>query len=516
MVEKVTVDGHSLTLEGLVAVARRGVPVEVPQAVLAKVRANREVLEKLVEEGLRCYGVNTGLGPLSHVLLGPEEAEDLQENMVKSHATGVGKPFPPDVVRAAMLLRANTLAKGRSGVRPELLERLVAMLNAKAHPVVPSKGSVGASGDLVPLAHMALAIIGSPYGLVELEGEIKRADEALKEVGLGPLRLSYKEGLALVNGTSFSTALLALAVHDSALLAKAADVALAMSLEAVGGRMAPFDPGYLSLRPFGGQVECAENVRKLVEGSELIEHPGLRRAQDPYCVRCAPQVHGAAREAIGFARSIVEVELNSADDNPLIFDEEPYCRTGGNFHAQPIALASDVLAVGLCTLGNISERRTCFLLMGRENELLPDFLVPPGGKVGLQSGLMLAQYTAAALAAENRSLCCPASVQNIPTGGNFEDVVSMSLAAALKARRVLENTARVLAVEFLCAFQALWLRGPEKAGQGTRAAYDFLSSQGVRPLEDDRPTGQDVERIAGLLLDGQLVSAVEEAVGGLA
>ena len=507
------IDGNSLTLGSLVAVARGFKPVRVPEEVRERLEANRKVLEGLVGEGLRCYGINTGLGPLSHLVLEPEEASELQENLVRSHATGVGPPLPTEVVRAAMLLRANTLAKGYSGVRPEVLERLIALLNARAHPVVPSRGSVGASGDLVPLAHMALALVGDPEGVVELGGRILKADRALRELGLGRLRLSYKEGLAPVNGTSFSTAIAALATYDSLNLAKTADIALAMSLEAVGGRRAPFDEGYLSLRPFRGQMACAENVRRLVEGSRLLDHPGLRRAQDPYCLRCAPQVHGAVREAVGFSKSLIEVELNSADDNPLIFPEGTRCRTGGNFHAQPVALASDVLAIGLCSLGNISERRVNFLLKGRENEVLPDFLIPPEGRPGLQSGLMLVQYTAAALAAENRALCCPASVQNIPTGADFEDVVSMSMAAALKARQVLENTTRILAIELLCAFQALYLREPELAGEGTRAAYEFLSSKGLRPLEEDRALSQDIELVYGLVLKGELLSAVEEAMG---
>ncbi|RLI07201.1 histidine ammonia-lyase [Candidatus Bathyarchaeota archaeon] len=512
MVEKVPIDGRGLSLEDLVAVARGLAPVEVPDAVVKRLEENRRLLEELVEEGVRCSGVNTGLGPLSHVVLGPDEAGELQENIIKSHATGVGPSLPTDVVRAAMLLRANTLAVGHSGVRPEVLARLASMLNSRAHPVVPSRGSVGASGDLVPLAHMALAVVGSPHGLVELGGRILRADEALGELGLGPLGLSYKEGLALVNGTSFSTAVLALATYDSLVLSKTADIALAMSLEAVGGRLEPFDHGYLSLRPFRGQMACAENVRRLVRGSRLVGHPGLGRAQDPYCLRCAPQVHGSAREALALARRLVEVELNSADDNPLIFAEEPRCRTGGNFHAQPLALAADVLSIGLCYLGNISERRTNFLLKGGEG-VLPPFLVGPGGKPGLQSGLMLAQYTAASLAAENRALSCPASVQNIPTGADFEDVVSMSMAAALKARQILENTTRILAIEVLCAFQALALRGPEGAGDGTRAAYRFLEGRGLEPLTEDRPTGRDVELVSELVSSGGLLSAVEEALG---
>ncbi len=515
MKDAVILDGESLTLEDLVAVARHGARVAVPEHVRERVQKSREVLEDIVRAGSRCYGVTTGFGPLGRVLIRPEEGRELQENLLRSHAVGVGPPLPTEVVRAAMLLRANTLAKGRSGVRPELLDRLVELLNARAHPVVPSLGSVGASGDLAPLAHMALALVGRPEGLLEMGGEVLRADEGLARLGLRPLELNLKEGLALVNGTSISTALTALAAHDALVLAKTADVALSMCLEAVGGYLAPFDEEYLALRPFAGQMACAKNVRELVRGSELVEHPGLRRAQDPYCIRCAPQVHGAAREAIAFARSLVQVELNSADDNPLIFEEEPRCRAGGNFHAQPIALAADVLATGLCTLGNISERRANYLLSGR-CELLPEALVPPSVKAGLHSGLMIVQYTAAALVAELRQLASPASVQNVPTGADFEDVVSMSLAAALKARRCVELLARVLAAELVCAFQALSLREPERAGEGTRAAYEFLRAHGLRPVEADRPLGRDVERVAQLVLKAELLEAVEEAVGELA
>ncbi len=513
--EEVILDGEGLTIEALVAVARHGTRVALAERVRERVRENRRVLEELVRSGVRCYGVTTGFGPLGRVLIKPEEARELQENLILSHAVAVGSPLPAEVVRAAMVLRANTLAKGRSGVRPELLDRLVAMLNAGAHPVVPSKGSVGASGDLAPLAHLALAVVGSPHGLVELNGRIMKADEALKALGLGPLKLSYKEGLALINGTSVSTAILALAVHDALILAKTADIALAMTLEAVGGYLGPFDEEYLALRPFRGQMACARNVRRLVEGSELVGQPGLKRTQDPYCVRCAPQVHGAAREALRFARSLIEIELNSADDNPLIFEEEPRCRAGGNFHAQPIALAADVLAIGLCTLGNASERRTSFLLTGQANEVLPDALVPPGVKAGLHSGLMLAQYVAAALVAESRAFCCPASVQNVPTGSDFEDVVSMSLAAAHKARQVLEDTAKILAAELLCAFQALSLRGPDRAGRGTRVAYEVLKAEGIEPLEADRPTSRDLERIVEIALKGKLLRAIEAEIGEL-
>jgi len=517
----VVLDGSSLTIEDVVDVARHGRRVVVPPEVLERVRANRAILEEAVVKGrVRCYGVSTGFGPLGQVLIAPEEARELQRNLVLSHSCAVGEPLPTEVVRAVLLLRANTLAKGRSGVRPELIQALVGLLNRHVHPVVPSRGSVGASGDLAPLAHVALVLMGRPEGRAEFSGRTLRADEALRAAGLSPIELDLKEGLALLNGTSAMAGVLALAVHDAAVLAKTADVCLAMTLEAIGGFPEAFDEQYLAQRdafPLSqGHLACARNIRVLTRGSRLLNDPRLRRAHDPYSVRCAPQVHGAVREGLAFARRIVEAELNSADDNPLFFEEEPHCRSGGNFHGQPLALAADVLAIAMATLGNISERRTALLMNRHLNELLPDFLIHPRAKAGLNSGLMITQYVAASLASENKVLAHPASVDSIPTSANFEDLVSMGLTAALKARQVVANVAYILAIELVCAAQALDIRGPEGAGLGTRAAYEALRSAGVEPVVEDDVLYWRMEKAAELVRSGELLKAVEEAVGELA
>ena len=518
----VVIDGEHLTIEAVVDVARRFRRVELSPRALERARASRAVLEeKVLKAGLRCYGVTTGLGPLGRVFIGPEDARKLQENVVLSHSCAVGDALPRDVVRAMMLIRANTLAKGLSGVRPELLERLVEMLNRKVHPVVPSRGSVGASGDLALLAHVALVLLGRPEGRAEVNGEVLRADEALRRAGIRPLEppLDRKEGLALVNGTSAMTAIAALAVHDAGRLVKVADICLAMTLEAIGGFPEAFDLDYLGQRAVfplsDGQGACAENVLRLVEGSELLRDPRIRRAHDPYSVRCAPQVHGSVREGLAFARSIVEAELNSADDNPLFFGEEPFCRSGGNFHGQPVALASDVLSISMATLGNISERRVALLLTRELNEVLPSFLVHPSARAGLNSGLMIPQYVAASLASENKVLAHPASVDTIPTAANFEDFVSMGLTAALKARDIVENVTLILAIEFLCAFQAISLRGPERAGRGTKVAYELARSYGLEEVVSDRPLSGYIEKAAELVRTGRLLEAVEGAIGRL-
>jgi len=513
-------DGSSLTISSLVEVARELRPVEIAEEALRRVEASRAVLEEVVSGRVRCYGITTGLGELSKVLVSPEEALKLQENIVLSHACAVGEPLPTEAVRAIMLLRANTLARGRSGVRRELVEKLIELLNKGVHPIIPSRGSVGASGDLAPLAHLALVITGRPEGRAEYGGRVMKADEALREAGIEPLKLDHKEGLALINGTSATTALLALSIHDAEVLVKTADVCLAMTLEAVGGFLEAFDKRYLSERPSfplsNGHLACAGNVARLTRGSRLLRADGLKRPHDPYSVRCAPQVHGAVREGLEFAKRITEAELNSTDDNPLFFEEEPYCVSGGNFHGQPLALAADVLALSMTTLGNASERRTALLTTRSLNELLPSFLVHPRARAGLNSGFMIVQYVAASLASENKALSHPASVDSIPTSGNFEDLVSMSMTAALKAREVVDNVAYILAVEFVCACQALAIRGPGEAGEGTRAAYELALGAGIEPVVEDRVLHEHIERAAELVRTGEVLRAVEEAVGRLA
>lgn len=518
----VIVDGQNLSIEALVDVARRFRRVVLSHKAAERMRASRAVLlEKVLKAGLRCYGVTTGFGPLGKVPIGPDEALKLQENVILSHSCAIGEPLPTDVVRATLLLRANALARGRSGVRPELVERLLELLNKRVHPIIPSRGSVGASGDLALLAHMALVVLGRPEGRAELDGAILRADEALERAGLKPLDppIDHKEGLALINGTSAMTAITALAIYDAEGLAKVADICLAMTLEAIGGFTEAFDIEYLRQRQAfplsNGQEACAENVLRLVEGSRLVNDPSVRRAHDPYSVRCAPQVHGAVREGLAFSRRVVEAELNSVDDNPLFFEDEPFCRSGGNFHGQPVALAADVLSISMAMLGNISERRVALLLTRELNELLPAFLVHPSARPGLNSGLMIPQYVAASLASENKVLAHPASVDSIPTSANFEDFVSMGLTAALKAREVVGNALSILAIELLCAFQALSLRGPERAGKGTRAAYEVAEAHGLEVVARDRPLSDQIELASELIRSGELLRAVEEAVGRL-
>ncbi len=515
--------GEEISLRDVIDVARNYAYVELSESAKKKVKRSREIVEKLLREEERCYGVTTGFGPLSRVAIGAEKAARLQRNIILSHSVGVGKPLSTDITRAAMFLRLNSLAKGHSGVRLEVIERIIKMLNERIHPVIPEKGSVGASGDLAPLAHMALAIIGDERAQI-VEGEIEKAGESdivtgskvrevLEKHGINPIDVSAKEGLALVNGTSVMTAILALTVYDSYNVVKAADIALAMSMEAISGFTSVLDEEYLKLRNYPHSITSANNVMQLLKGSKLVSLRELRKTvHDPYSIRCAPAVHGSVRYSLEFAREIVEIEINSVNDNPLFFESEPHCRSGGHFHGQPIALASDVLGIGLTTLGNISERRinllmTPELIWASGKEELSSFLIPKG-KEGLHSGFMIAQYTAAALAAENRTLSNPASVHSIPTSENFEDFVSMGATAARKARSILENTAYIIAIELISAAQAIDMRDPDKAGFGTKKAYEIIRRH-VSMVDKDRPLYRDVEKIKQLVLSGELIRELE-------
>lgn len=519
--------GKHISLEDVINVARDYVTVILSDEAREKIRKSREIVEKLLREEKTCYGVTTGFGPLSRVTIDAEKAAKLQKNIILSHSVGLGKPLSTDVTRAAMFLRLNSLAKGYSGVRLEVIEAIIKLLNEKLHPIIPEKGSVGASGDLAPLAHMALAIIGDENAQI-IHGEIERAGEEdiitgpkVKEVlirhGINPINISAKEGLALVNGTSIMTAILALTVYDSYNLVKAADIALAMSMEAISGFTDVMDPEYLKLRNYHHSLKCANNVRELLRGSKLVNHKEFRKTiHDPYSIRCAPAVHGSVRYALEFAKNIVEIEINSVNDNPLFFENEPYCRSGGHFHGQPIALAADTLSIGLTTLGNISERRinllmTPELVWARDKEELSSFLIPKG-KEGLNSGFMIAQYTAAALAAENRSLSNPASVHSIPTSENFEDFVSMGTIAARKSREILNNTIYIIAIELISAAQAIDMRDPDKAGVGTKIAYEVIREYSPK-VDSDRPLYRDVEKIAKIIISGELIRLIEEKSG---
>jgi len=497
----VQIDGETLTIEDVAKVARQNAEVAIQEEAKKRVKKSRVILERLVKEKRVIYGVNTGFGALSNIIIQPDDIKQLQVNLIRSHASGVGKPLSTDVVRALMLLRANTLAKGHSGVRLETLETLVEMLNKGVHPIIPAKGSVGASGDLAPLSHMILVLIGE--GKAEYQGKIWSGKEAMEKAGIKPVQLEFKEGIALNNGTQMMTAIAALTVHDAENLIKTAEAATALSLEALLGVSDAFDEKIHNARPHNGQATTAKNIRKLITGSQLIQTGNeamqkRQRPHDPYSLRCAPQVLGAARDAIAYAKKVVEVEINSATDNPLVFPEEEKCLSGGNFHGQPISLAMDLVGIALTMVGNISERRIARLLDDKLNNGLPAFLIPPEAKAGVNSGFMTAQYTAAALTSENKILAHPACVDSIPTSANYEDFVSMGVTAAEKAMQILENTEYIIAIELLCATQAVDFRGPEKLGKGTKKTYALIRKH-VPMLKQDKVLSEDVEKIKRLL-----------------
>lgn len=497
----VQINGETLTIEDVVEVAYERAKVSITESVKAKVKRSRQVLESLLEKGETIYGVNTGFGALSNTIIPREKLKQLQTNLIRSHAAGVGKPLAKEVVRAAMLLRANTLAKGLSGVRLEVLETLVEMLNKGVHPIIPAKGSVGASGDLAPLSHMVLVLMGE--GEAEYKGEILSGGEAMEKAGIKPVQLDFKEGIALNNGTQVMTAIAALNIYKAENLIKTAEMAAALSMEALQGVVDALDEKIHRARPHAGQAITAKNIRELVAGSTLVRTgkeamAWVGRPHDPYSLRCAPQVLGAARDAIAYARKVVETEINSVTDNPLVFPDEGVCLSGGNFHGQPISLVMDLLGIAITMVANLSERRIARLLDEKLSNGLPSFLIPPQAERGLHSGFMTAQYTAAALASENKILAHPACVDSIPTSANFEDFVSMGTTAAQKAAQIIENTEYIIAIELLCAAQAIDLRGPERLGKGTRKAYRFIRSL-VPMLKEDKMLSEDIEKIKGAL-----------------
>jgi histidine ammonia-lyase len=509
--DEVHIDGETLTIEDVVKVARKNTAVVLSKKAKEKVKESRQILEKMVENNKIIYGVNTGFGALSKIKISPLDIKKLQLNLIKSHSTGIGNPLETDIVRATMLLRVNTLAKGNSGIRLETLETLVEMINKKVHPIIPAKGSVGASGDLAPLSHMILVLMGE--GKAEYQGKILNGKEAMEKAGIKPVQLEFKEGIALNNGTQLMTAIAALTVYDAENLIKTAEAAAALTLEALLGVYDAFDEKIQKIRSHKGQEVTAKNIRKLISGSKLIQSgkeamEKCGRPHDPYSLRCIPQVLGAARDAIAYVRRIVETEINSATDNPLVFTEENQCLSGGNFHGQPISLALDFLGIALAIVGNISERRTARLLDEKLNNGLPPFLVSPEAKVGLCSGLMTVQYTAAALASENKILAHPACVDSIPTSANFEDFVSMGVTAAHKARQIMKNVAYITAIELLCATQAIDFRGKERLGKGTRKVYEVVRRK-VSVVKDDRVLSEDIEKIKNLVINGEISEALQ-------
>lgn len=496
---RVVVDGSPLRIEEVVAVAHRRATVSPGSHLAERMRLSAELVERVVAEGRTVYGITTGFGALANTRIPPEQATELQVDLLRSHAAGVGPPLPPEVVRAMLLLRARTLAQGHSGVRPVVVERLLELLDLDLLPVVPSRGSVGASGDLAPFAHLALPVIGE--GEVLVDGEARPATEALRDAGLEPLVIRPKEGLSLLNGTEGMAAMGCLAVDAARRLADAADAACALSVEALMGSARPFQARIHRLRPHPGQTVSAANVARLLDGSEIGgSHADdfVHAVQDAYSLRCAPQVHGAVRDTIEHAAVVIERELGSVVDNPIVFPDEVV--SGGNFHGQPLAFVLDFLTIAVTELGSISERRTDRILDPDRSSGLTPFLA---NRPGVDSGYMLTQYTAAALVAENRVLSHPASVESIPTSGLQEDHVSMGWGAALKLREVLSNTARVLAVELLCAAQGVEQRAPLRPAPGTGGILAAVRGV-VPPLVADRPPGPDIEAVARLVVEGTL------------
>jgi histidine ammonia-lyase len=504
--------GDDLRLADVWTVAVEGARAELSDESRARMAAARELVERTAH-GARehTYGVNTGFGRFVSHSIPDELTAELQLRLLRSHACGVGDPYPVEIVRAAMLLRANALAKGTSGARSVVVESLLACLNAGITPHVPSRGSVGASGDLAPLAHLALPLVGE--GRASYDGELLPSAEALAAAGIEPIGLEAKEGLSLVNGTQFMAAFGALGLLRARRLAQAADAACAMSLEALQGSRTSFMPQIHALRPLRGQADAAANVLRLLERSAIIEaHRWCDKVQDAYSLRCAPQVHGASRDLLDYVDYTVTVELNAATDNPLVLLDDELLVSNGNFHGQSLAFALDALAIAVSELANISERRIERLVNPNLSDGLPAFLTSDGG---LNSGFMIPQYVAASLVSENKPLCHPASVDSIPTSAGQEDHVSMGNAAGLKAWQVLANVERVLAIELLAGAQGVEFLAPLQPGDGAAATRAFVRSLSPR-LDDDRPLSDDIEAVAAAIRDGSLLAAVEADVGELA
>jgi len=495
----IPIDGERLTLDELYSIALQDAQAEVTPVARERMNASCAVIKRLLASDAKVYGVNTGFGKMAAVRISSDEIRHLQVNLIRSHACGVGTPLSEVTTRAVLALRANALAKGFSGVRPLLAETLVAMLNRGVHPVIPSQGSVGASGDLAPLAHLAQVVIGE--GEAIYKSQKMSGGEAMRSAGIPVLVLEAKEGLALLNGTQGMLALLALSLREAEIAAATADVATALSLDALRGSPAAFDARIAKVRPYAGHATTARNLERLSRGSEIREsHRSATvdpRVQDPYSLRCAPQVHGAVRDALAQVRATVTIELNSATDNPLVFADSGEVISGGNFHGQPLAMAADQLAVTMATLGGISERRI-EQMTNPQTSQLPAFLVR---EAGLNSGFMILQVTAAALASEMKILAAPHSVDSIPTSANQEDYVSMGMGAARRIEPMLANLRNILAIELLAACQGLDLLAPLRTGPETRKAYEIIRSLS-KTVDADRSLSPDIEAVALAIANG--------------
>ncbi|UCD92256.1 MAG: histidine ammonia-lyase [Methanobacteriota archaeon] len=505
----ISIDGETLGISDLVRIARGGERVKLAPSSQKAVRNSRAALVKIMKKGKVAYGIKTGFGELANVRISDEDTIKLQRNLVRSHSVGVGDLLPEESVRAILALRANTLAKGCSGVREEVILTIIEMLNKGIHPAIPEKGSVGASGDLAPLAHVALAAMGE--GKVHHKGEEKSSSSALKSAKIKPITYESKEALALVNGTAGMTGLGALCVHDAVQLLKDAQVAGSMSFEALKGSSKPFDARISEVRPHPGQKVISKNMLRLLENSEIIpSHKDCPKVQDAYTLRCMPQVFGSIHDTLGYTQRTIEIEMNSATDNPLILPEGKESLSGGNFHGQPVAMSLDFLGLALTVLGSFSERRIARLVDGHLSGLPPFLVEDPG----LNSGMMMLQCTAAALASENKVLSHPSSSDSIPTSANQEDFVSMGMSAALKAKTILKNAQYIVSIEYLCAAQGLDFLKPLKPGRGAAVAYRTIR-KGVPRLKEDRVLSDDVEKIFNMVHDGDIVEVVEKELSEL-
>lgn len=502
----IILDGSSLNLNDFMKVVRFKEKVKLSNEAKRKVTKGREIVDEIVEQEKVVYGINTGFGKLVNVVINKDEVCKLQENLIKSHACGVGKLFNEEITRGIMLLRINTLAKGYSGVRLETIDKLIEYLNNNIIPAIPEQGSLGASGDLAPLSHMALPLIG--LGEVIYNGKKMNTVEALKNVGIKHLdSLHAKEGLCLINGTQAMTSVGAITTYDAIQLSKLADISSSLTFEALNGVIEAMDKRVHVIRGHNGQVKAAENIKAITKESEYITHQGDLKVQDAYSLRCIPQVHGASKDAINYVKEKVEIEMNAANDNPLVFDDSII--SAGNFHGQPLALSFDFLKIAISELANIAERRIERLVNPQLSEGLPPFLALSNGT---NSGFMIIQYSAASLVSENKVLAHPASVDSITSSANQEDHVSMGTIAARGARDILNNSRKVIAIEMLCAAQAIDLRDNKKLGLGTNIAYNYIRKH-IDFVNEDVIMYPIINKMEELLINGELVQEVEKNIG---
>lgn len=504
--DKIFLDGSSLTIEQIHKVVFENITIELSPKGVEQVQKSREYVEKIIEEGKIVYGITTGFGKFSDVFISNENTSQLQLNLIISHACGVGEPFSLEVAKTMMLLRANSLSKGYSGITMDTLDLLIQLINKNIIPIIPSQGSLGASGDLAPLSHMALVLLGR--GEAHYQSRTMSGKEALELAGLKPVELKAKEGLALINGTQAMTACGSLAIQKANDIKKIADLIASLTNEGLNGIIDAYDPKIAEIRPHQGQKDSAENLRMILAGSKLTTRQGEVRVQDPYTLRCIPQVHGGSREAIDYVERVVNTEINSVTDNPLIFTEQGEIISGGNFHGQPMAIALDTLAIAISEFANISERRIERLVNPQLSGGLPPFLIEEGG---LNSGFMIPQYVAASLVSENKGLSTPASVDSIPSSANQEDHVSMGTIAARKALRVIENTINVFAIELLCAVQALDFNDVDKMSPVTKKVYQLVRSR-VSKLTKDRELHIDIKECAEIINSREILKCIEGLV----